>query len=105
MATESARELSDHARGVAVTTLASLSGIVAAFVSGSVVGTTAAAAGERLSLGVLVALIAVQYPTLRFVLGVDVEGFGAKDHLYVAFMTFTLWFVTYAVLLSSAVSL
>ena len=32
---------------------------------------------------------------------VDVQEFGAKDILYVAFMTFSLWFVSWTVLLTT----
>jgi hypothetical protein len=32
---------------------------------------------------------------------VDVEDFGAKDYLYVLFMTFALWFVGWTVLLTA----
>lgn len=39
------------------------------------------------------------------VVGVDVNGFGAKDYLYVVFMTFALWFITFAILLTSGVQL
>jgi hypothetical protein len=32
---------------------------------------------------------------------VDVEEFGAKDYLYVAFMTFSLWFVSWTIILTT----
>ena len=104
MATETTRGLSDHVRGVTVTTLACLSGVVAALVSASVVGTTPDAATQELSLAIVVAAMLVQYPIL-YVLGVDISEFGIKDNLYVTFMTFTLWFLTYAVALTTGLSL
>ena len=83
MATESQDGLSDHLRGVTVTTLACLAGVIALIVG---------------------ALTAAQFPILR-VIGIDVSEFGAKDYLYVVFMTFTLWFVTFGIILTEGVSI
>ncbi|XVH30332.1 hypothetical protein ACNS7O_07895 [Haloferacaceae archaeon DSL9] len=102
MATETASGLSDHARGVTVTTIACLAGLTAGLVSAYVIGTTPQAAGDTRAVLILAAFIFVQYPILK-VVGVDVSDFGIKDNLFVSFMTFTLWFITFAVLLSSAV--
>jgi hypothetical protein len=104
MATENARGLSDHLRGVTVTTLACLSGVAATVVSSVVVGTDVAAATGELPLFVVAATVLAQYPVL-YAIGVDVSEFGVKDNLYVAFMTFSLWFLTYAVVLSTGASL
>jgi hypothetical protein len=103
MATESQPGLSKHVRGVTVTTLACLAGVAAAVASGVVVGTDAAAASSQLTVGIVAAFIAVQFPVLR-VVGVDVSDFGAKDFLYVGFMTFTLWFITFAIILTAGVT-
>ena len=104
MATETQAGLSKHIRGVTVTTLACLAGVAAAVVSGVVVGTDPAAASDRLTVGIVAVFIAVQLPVLR-VVGVDVSDFGAKDYLYVGFMTFTLWFITFAIMLTAGVTL
>ncbi|WP_248895252.1 hypothetical protein [Haloplanus halobius] len=104
MATETQTGLTGHVRGVTVTTLACLAGVAAAVVSAAVVGTGPEAASSVRTLAFLVAAIAGQYPLLKAV-GVDVSEFGAKDHLYVAFMTFSLWFVSFAILLTTGASL
>ncbi|MFC6826724.1 hypothetical protein [Halopelagius fulvigenes] len=104
MATETQTGLSGHVRGVTVTTLACLAGVAAALASGAVVGTTVDAATNQLSLALLGAAVLAQFPLLRLV-GVDVEDFGAKDYLYVAFMTFTLWFISFTILLTAGVQL
>ncbi|WP_136590681.1 EMC6-like membrane protein [Salinigranum halophilum] len=104
MATETQTGLSKHLRGVTVTTLACLAGVAAAVASGVVVGTDPASATNRLTLGILAGFIALQLPVLR-VVGVDVSDFGAKDYLYVGFMTFTLWFITFAIMLTAGVTL
>ena len=103
MATDTATGLSDHMRGVTVTTSACLAGIIAAVVSAFVFGTDASAATGLQPLVVLAAAVFAQFPLLRLV-GVDVADFGIKDNLYITFMTFCLWVITYAVLLTSAVS-
>jgi len=36
---------------------------------------------------------------------IGVGDFGVKDNLYVAFLTFTLWFISYTVLATSGVEL
>ncbi|SHG42774.1 EMC6-like membrane protein [Halobaculum gomorrense] len=100
MATEQASGLSDHLRGVTVTTVACLAGIAAALVSTAVVGIEPADATNRLALLVVAAAVFVQIPLLKL-LGVAIEDFGIKDNLYVAFMTFTLWFISYGVILSA----
>ncbi len=102
MATESQSGLSDHLRGVTVTTLACLAGVVAALVSARLVGTGVEDAVSRQSLLIVGGLTAAQLPILRAI-GIDVSEFGAKDYLYVVFMTFVLWFVTFGVLLTEGV--
>ncbi len=103
MATESAVGLSDHMRGVTVTTLACLAGIVAGVASGMFIGTTQQAAMDKTSLLILAALVLVQFPILRLA-RIKVEDFSGKDYLYVVFMTSTLWFITYTILLSTGVT-
>jgi uncharacterized membrane protein len=104
MATETQTGLSSHLRGVTVTTLACLAGVAAAVASGVVVGTDPASASNQLTVGIVAVSIALQFPVLR-VVGVDVTDFGAKDYLYVGFMTFTLWFITFAIMLTAGVTL
>ncbi|WP_053947351.1 EMC6-like membrane protein [Halolamina sediminis] len=102
MATESSRGLSDHVRGVTVTTLACLSGVVATAVSG-VVFADPTSVGMTTQLAVVAAFVIVQQPIL-YAIGVDIGEFGIKDNLYIAFMTFALWFLSYTVVLSTGVS-
>ena len=105
MATETAASgLSDHRRGVTITTIACLSGISAGLASAAFVGTDPAAAGDTIAVVIMAAFIFVQYPIYKLV-GVDLTEFGIKDNLFVSFMTFTLWFITFAILLTSEVQL
>ncbi len=83
-----------------MTAVATLAGVVAAFVSATVLGMEAT---DTLGLGIVGALVVAQYPVLK-VLGIDVGDFSTKDHLYVVFMTFSLWFVSWTILLTNNVT-
>lgn len=96
MATETLDRREGHIRGLTVTTIATVLGI------GAGVGAAALASGAKDMIGVyvLLAAVAVQFPLLRLV-GIDVGDFSPKDYLYVVFMTFALWFVTWTIFLST----
>lgn len=93
---------SGHTRGVVVTTIACLAGIAAALASAWYVGTGEPAATSTTAVILMGAFILVQYPLFQ-ALGIDIGEFGIKDNLYVTFMTFTLWFISYTVLLTAHV--
>ena len=99
MATDTVERRSAHIRGITVTALAALLGIAAAF--GSFL--TTSDPSETAVVYALLAAIAVQFPVLRFS-GIK-EEFSGKDYLYVAFMTFALWFVCLTILFTTGVSL
>ena len=100
MATDTLDGRAAHIRGLTVTTLAAVMGVAAALVSSMV----ATGAADTLAVYVLAGAVLVQFPILQL-LGIDVEDFSAKDYLYVAFMSFSLWFVCWAILLTTEVSL
>lgn len=89
-----------HIRGITVTSLASLFGIAA--------GVTASMLAESPddTLGVILFAVAVfiQFPILR-VVGFEVENFGVKDYLFITFMTFCFWFVTWAIMMTTGAEL
>jgi hypothetical protein len=96
--------MSSHRRGITVTTLATLGGILAAGASHVITGAAAdptAAAGSETAVLVLAAAVVAQFPILRL-LGVDTGDLSTKDYLYVAFMTFAMWFVSWGILLTTA---
>ncbi len=96
MATETGERFSPHLRGVTVTTTATLLGLVAGV--GSAV--LAASPQDFIGVGLVAGAIVVQFPLYR-VIGIDVDDFGKKDYLYVAFMTVVLWFITWGILLTA----
>ena len=104
-------ERQGHLRAITITSLAALAGVAAAIVSGYLTAdliaagdtaSLAAAAADTTAQIVVVAAIVVQIPVYQFVY--DDWG-GAKDVLFVAFMTFCLWFVTWGIILSSGAQL
>ncbi len=94
--------VNDHVRAVTVTAIATLSGVGAALVSEQLTaGLPPADAATSLEpLMVVFAIVALQ-PALLRVVGLLKDDFGAKDFLYLLFMTFSLWFVSWGVLLTS----
>jgi hypothetical protein len=104
MATESRPGLTGHLRSVTTTTLASLSGVLAALVSAAVVGTSDAAVSSPRQVFVVGAFILAQFVVHRAI-GIDVDDYGAKDYLYIAFMTFALWFISLAIILTAGVQI
>ncbi|MFB6069109.1 MAG: hypothetical protein ABEJ90_04200 [Halobacterium sp.] len=98
--TETVDPKAAHRRSLTVTTIATLGGVAAAFASEAAISDPA----SRTGLLVMLAVVAVELGVMR-VFGVDVADFSTKDHFYVLFMTFALWFITWGVLLTANVSL
>ncbi|WP_435344677.1 hypothetical protein [Haloarchaeobius sp. HRN-SO-5] len=94
---------SQHFETVTRTALSAGAGVAAAFVSAMLTAgaeTAAAAASDQTAQLVVVVAIAIQ-PLLQRLLGVYKDDFGAKDFLFIAFMTFSFWFVTWGIMLTA----
>ncbi|RRJ33512.1 EMC6-like membrane protein [Halocatena pleomorpha] len=104
MATDTTDAHSDYLRGVTVTALSAVLGIIAAYGSLVVAGNMAPTEVATSSTAVyaLAAAIAVQFPVLK--LSGLKEELSGKDILYVSFMTFAFWFVSLTILLTAGVS-
>lgn len=100
MAADTIDKRASHIRGLIVTMLASVLGAGAAVASSAV----ASGATDLVGVYILAGAILVQFPLLQ-VLGIDVDDFSTKDYLYVTFMTFSLWFVCWAILLTTGTTL
>ncbi len=94
--TETDTGFTQFARGVTVTSTATLFGAVAGLLSRLL----ASGSSDPVGLVVLAVFVAVQLPIYKG-LGIDVNDFGVKDNLYVVFMTFVLWFITWSLLLTT----
>lgn len=86
----------DYERSAIVTTGATLAGIVAAFVSELYIGDPQ---DNTALLLVVVAVIAQLF--LYRLIGLDVDDFGLKGNLYIALMTFILWFLSWGIILTT----
>lgn len=100
MATETADRKAAHRRSLKVTAIASLGGVIAGLATPSV----ASGPTDRIGLALVFAVVIVELGVMHLA-RVDVEEFSTKDHLYIAFMTFALWFVTAAIMFTSGASL
>lgn len=103
MATDTTDAHSDYLRGITVTALAAVLGIISAYGSLVIVGDVAPteAATSSTVVYALAAAIAVQLPLLKLS-GIK-DDLSGKDILYVAFMTFSFWFVSLTILLTTGV--
>jgi hypothetical protein len=97
--TETADPTAAHRRSLKVTTIATLGGVVAAFLSEMTVSEPT----SRTGLLVLLGVVAVELGLMRLT-GVEISDFSTKDHVYVLFMSFALWFITWGVLLTAGVT-
>ena len=96
MATESQSQRQAHVLAVTRTGIAAGLGVAAAFASWFLTQGMAPADAE-LVVGVAI----VVQPILQQVLGIYKDDFGAKDFLFIVFITFAMWFVTWTIILTS----
>ena len=94
--TETLDRQAQHRRSITVTSVASLGGVAA----GVAAAYLASGPSDTIGLVLLFAATFIELGIMRG-LGVDVSEFSTKDHVYVGFMTFSLWFVTWGILLTS----
>jgi hypothetical protein len=103
MSTETAEGMDSHLRSITVTSLASIGGVVAALISSAMTAgmAPAEAAMYQPAQLVVLAVVLVQVPLYRVMGAYGEEGPGVKDYLFIAFMTFSLWFVTWGIMLET----
>ena len=99
MATETAERRASYRRSLQVPATATLAGVLAGVVSASV----ASSATDSTALAAAFGAILLGMGVMRL-LGVDVGEFSTKDNLYVAFMTVSMWFITWTILLTTNAS-
>ena len=103
MSTESISDRREHIRSVSVTSLSALLGVAAALGSVALTGDVGPveAAGDFRALGLVVGAILAQFVLYDVTDIYGEDEFGAKHYLFIVFMTFALWFVTWGILLTS----
>ena len=101
MSTESISDRREHIRSIGVTSLAALLGVGAALLSVELVGLDESAASDTLALIIVVLAIGIQFPLLKLSGIYEEDEFGTKHYLFITFLTFSFWFVTWGILLSA----
>ncbi|WP_135820494.1 EMC6-like membrane protein [Halostella litorea] len=103
MSTEQAEGMDSHLRSITVTSLASIGGIVAALISSAMTSgmSPSEAATYQPAQIIVLAVVLVQIPIYRALGVYGEDGAGAKDYLFIAFMTFSLWFVVWGIMLET----
>ena len=109
MATESMSDRREHVRSIGVTSLAALLGVGAAFASAAITGDVPPGnegladqiASNRRALAIVAGAILIQFPIVQKSGIYDEDELGPKHYLFITFMTFSLWFVTWGILMTS----
>ncbi|ELY41882.1 EMC6-like membrane protein [Natronorubrum tibetense] len=105
MSTESISDRREHIRSISVTSLSALLGVAAALASMSITGDAAsldAAASDLRALMLVAGAILAQFILFDVTSIYGDDEFGAKHYLFIVFMTFSFWFVTWGILLTTA---
>lgn len=104
MSTESISDRREHIRSISVTALAALLGVGAAFASIAMTGDIgpAEAAEDLRALMIVAGAILVQFLLYDVTSIYGEDEFGTKHYLFIVFMTFSFWFVTWGILLTEA---
>lgn len=102
MAAESLSERGEHIRSVSITAVSAMLGVAAALISAAITeGLEAdAAATDPQTYALVLAAIAIQFPLLKYSGLYTEDELGPKLYLFVTFMTFSLWFVTWGIILT-----
>ncbi|APX97937.1 EMC6-like membrane protein [Natronorubrum daqingense] len=107
MSTESISDRREHIRSISVTALSALLGVAAGFASLAITGDAAsadAAASDMRGLLLVLGAILAQFILFDFTSIYGDDEFGAKHYLFIVFMTFSFWFVTFGILLTTGAS-
>jgi len=106
MSTESISDRREHVRSISVTALSALLGVGAGLGSAVLTGdmAPAEAAGDTLGLLLVLAAILAQFILYDFTSIYSDDEFGFKHYLFIIFMTFSFWFVTWGIILTAEAS-
>jgi hypothetical protein len=99
---DTGEEFDPHLRSITVTTTATLLGIVAGVASMlfATAEGTPPQPDNTLGFGILAGAVVLQFPLYQAV-GIDIREFETKDQVYIFFMTFVTWFISWSVLMTT----
>ena len=100
MATETVDRRAAHRRSLKVTAIATIGGVLAGLVTPMVAATPT----DTVAIAIVFGATFVELGVMRLA-GVDVGEFSTKDNLYITFMSFSLWFITWTILLTTDTAL
>ncbi|ELZ01907.1 hypothetical protein C482_05947 [Natrialba chahannaoensis JCM 10990] len=103
MSTESISDRREHIRSISVTALAALLGVGTALASMALTGDVSPgdAAGDTRALLLVLTAIVAQIVLFDVTSIYSDDEFGVKHYLFITFMTFSMWFVTWGILLTA----
>ncbi|MGB8310797.1 MAG: hypothetical protein WCE81_02900 [Halobacteriota archaeon] len=91
------QKILQHVEGIKKTVMASLFGIV-----GGIISYYLNVANYGITVGVLILIILIYLQRQALpAIGIDIKEFRSNDWLYLGFMTFAFWFVSWTILLST----
>lgn len=100
MSTVTLSDRGEHLRSIGVTSSCALLGVAAALVSYTQVGASAAAAGDSLALSIVLGAILIETAAVKLSGIYGEDELGMKHYLFISFMIFSFWFVTWGILLT-----
>ncbi|WP_290811752.1 hypothetical protein [Halovivax sp.] len=102
MSTTTISERREHLRSIGVTASCALLGVAAGVISHQEVGQTPEAATDGVGLAIVLIAILIQYVLVKVSGLYGEDEFGIKHYLFISFMIFAFWFVTWGILLTEA---
>ena len=100
MSSETISDRRSHLRSISVTAICALAGVAAGVASYAEVGATVSDAGDSIGLAIALVAILVVYFVVKFSGIYDDDEFGIKHYLFISFMVFSFWFITWGILLT-----
>ncbi|MFC3957431.1 hypothetical protein [Halovivax cerinus] len=100
MSTATLSDRGTHLRSIGVTSSSALLGVVAGYLSYVQVGATEAAASDTMAFAFVLGAILVEMAVVQLSGIYDEDELGFKHYLFISFMIFSFWFVTWGILLT-----
>lgn len=100
MSTTTISDRGEHLRSIGVTSSSALLGIAAGLLSYLQLGAEATAATDTVALAFVLVAILIETTVIQISGVYDEDEIGFKHYLFISFMVFSFWFVTWGILLT-----